>query len=409
MTSMRRRSASRSTPIGLAVRIVLALVAAGCGYFATTQSLAIAFKERPAAAYALAPSNGQITGRYALSLIDATPSPAELAQVTRLAQRAVAEDATSVRGAAALGLVAQIKGDTPAARRSFAYAQKLSRREFQVQLWAIEDAVARNDIPGALHQYDLALRTSRTAPDVLYPVLAGAIEDAAIRQAMVRTLANRPIWAPAFTLYASANSPERAVLALFTGLNATGIEVTEEPRARLINRLLSANMTAEAWNFYVQGRPGLRRTVSRDPRFKAQLQIPTLFDWSPVESAGVSAVIQPGEEGGIVDFSAPASVGGVALQQVQVLPAGVYRISGRSMNIDQPDSSRPYWSLSCTDGREIGRVVLPNSAYGRGAFTGTFRVPSGCPAQRLALVLKPSDSISGTSGQIHSAQLVPVE
>ncbi|MDT9096849.1 hypothetical protein RSW32_26335, partial [Escherichia coli] len=76
---------------------------------------------------------------------------------------------------------AQLHGDVGAARRLFAYGQRLSRRDNSTQLWAIEDAVARNDIPDVLRHYDVALRTSPNLADILYPVLASASADPAIR------------------------------------------------------------------------------------------------------------------------------------------------------------------------------------------------------------------------------------
>ena len=95
------------------------------------------------------------------------------------------------------------------------------------------------------------------------------------------------------------------------------------------------------------------------------------------------------------------------LTQVQVLPPGAYRLVGRSSGLDQPEASRPYWALTCRDGRELGRVAVPNSAQAEGQFAGELRVPAGCPVQVLALIARPSDDVSGVSGQIDAAQLVP--
>lgn len=81
-------------------------------------------------------------------------------EADRLARLALRQDPTAVAALATLGLNAQIRGDTNSARRYFAYSDKLSRRSLTTRLWAIEDAVARDDIPAALRNYDVALRTS---------------------------------------------------------------------------------------------------------------------------------------------------------------------------------------------------------------------------------------------------------
>lgn len=377
------------------------------GWITVKQSLAMTLKERPAQAHSLSPGDGQLTGRYALSLVDATPDPAELSRVAQLARLAIRQDATSVRGIAALGLVEQVRGHGDTARKLFAYAQSLSRRELQVQLWAIEDAVARDDIAGAVRSYDIALRTSRVAPDLLFPILGKALDDGAIRSALVKTLADRPVWAPSFFLYSSANGPEDGVFAFFGELARAGVDVTEEPRARLIARLWSRNAYDRAWALYLGEQQTARRDRSRDPTFSARSEIPTLFDWSPVNSVGISTTIEPGRPRGVVDFFAPSSVGGPALQQALLLPAGRYRLEGHSMSVEQPDSTLPYWSLACADGREIGRVPVTNSARNNGRFAGDFVVPANCPAQRLTLVIRASSSASGSGGQFDFVQLAP--
>ena len=95
------------------------------------------------------------------------------------------------------------------------------------------------------------------------------------------------------------------------------------------------------------------------------------------------------------------------MQQTQLLPPGSYRISGRSRGIDQAERSRPYWVLLCQDGRELGRVEVPNSDVANGEFAGRISVPGDCAVQTLSLIARASDDIAGVSGQIERAMLVP--
>ncbi len=94
---------------------------------------------------------------------------------------------------------------------------------------------------------------------------------------------------------------------------------------------------------------------------------------------GFSASIQRDGQGAVFDFFAPASLGGALLQQIQFLPpGGIGMLSGRSSGINQPVESQPYWILTCTDnGRELGRVAVPNSDQAGGAFC---RI-SACPGR----------------------------
>ncbi|MBS0503465.1 MAG: hypothetical protein JSS55_06605 [Proteobacteria bacterium] len=393
------------------IRAALALVVSAIGYVSVTHSLANVIKKPdPERAHALAPQDGRITALLARKLFTPEARPVQRAKSARLAQLALRQDATAVPAVATLGIQAQLRGDTKMARRIFSYSQKLSRRDLESQLWAIEDAVGRSDIEGALRHYDITLRTSHKAPDLLYPVLGSAISDPAIRIALVKTLAGKPPWGPSFTNYVAANGADpRSVNDLFQKLRQAGIPVSEEATAISLKWLITRGFADEAWRSYTSAHPGADPRRSRDPQFAANIAYPSPFDWTPVNDDSVSTSIQRDVRGGIFDFAAPPSVGGTLLQQIQILPPGDYRIEGHSTGIDQPIASAPYWVLSCYDGRELGRVILPNSAQAKGVFTGRFSVPSGCPVQTLALVARPSDDVSGVAGQIDRIQLAPVQ
>ncbi len=127
----------------------------------------------------------------------------------------------------------------------------------------------------------------------------------------------------------------------------------------------------------------------------------------PSGQSGISAVILQEGERGILDFSLPPGTGGNLVHQTQLLPPGTYRISGRSRGVNQSERSRPYWTLMCQDGRELGRVEVPNSDVANGAFEGRVSVPGDCATQTLSLIARATDDIAGVSGQIERAALVP--
>lgn len=392
------------------VRAGLALFAMGLGYIAVTHSLAqVLRRDSPARAHALAPDDGRITAQLATKLASADADAALRAESDRLARQALRQDPTAVAAVATLGLNAQIAGDSKAARRYFAYSDKLSRRDLKTRLWMIEDAVARDDIPEALRNYDIALRTSRSAPDILYPVLASAISDMTIRAELVRTLAAQPSWSQGFIAFVGGNGPDaQAAAILFRALRNARVPISNTAQAAVINRLIADARYDAAWAYYASVWPAADRRRSRDPQFAANLESPSSFDWTSLGgNSGVATVIQSGPQGGLFDFAAPASVGGPLLQQMQLLPPGDYLLEGRSIDIDQLEGARPYWVLVCLDGREFGRLVLPNSVQNGGRFRGRFIVPSGCPAQYIRLVARPSNAIGGLSGHIAEAMLRP--
>lgn len=400
----------RRSPIEWSARIVLALTAAVLGYSAVVHSLAMVLRTvSPEQAHALAAWDGRITASLSEKFSELGAGAAQRAEANRLALLALRQDATAVAAVATLGLNAQARGDIESARRFFAYSDKLSRRDLRTRLWGIEDAVARDDIPNALRQYDIALRTSRSAPDLLYPVLASAIADADIATALVKTLATRPAWTQSFIEFAAGNGTDpRATAQLFREVSGAAVPISDSARAMVINRLIARQLFDDAWAYY-SSYSHVDRRRARDPQFTVNLSTPSPFDWVPMGGdSGIATSIQGNAQRGVFDFSAPASVGGVLLQQMQMLPPGDYLIEGRSAGIDQPEGSRPYWALTCLEGRELSRLTLPNSAQDEGMFRGRLAVPSGCPVQYLRLVARPSNSVGGLSGQINEVALLPV-
>lgn len=402
-------SKARRSATEWGVRSGLALGAAVLGYISVTHTLAYTVRvDTTEHAHMLAPGDGRITALAAQRLAGVGASPADRNRSDALARLALQQDPVAVVAVTTLGLNAQVKGNTASARRLFAYAGRLSRRELQTQLWAIEDGVGRSDVPTILYNYDIALRTSQNASEILFPILASALGDPEIRGALVKTMIGRPVWGPSFINFASANASSEAATSFFRRLSRVGLPITDEPRARLVASMIKQGNVSEAWAYYATFRRGANRRSSRDPKFAADTASPTPFDWVPANDDGITTSIQRNGSLGVFDFAAPSSVGGALLRQVQMLLPGEYTLVGHSMAIDQEPNARPYWSLTCNDGRELGRFEVPNSAQGNGRFNGRFLVPSNCAVQTLMLVARPVDSVNGLSGQIDHVMIAPI-
>jgi hypothetical protein len=385
----------------------LAALAAAIALLSLSHTLAnVVAKVDPARAHLLAPWDGQITAAHVRQRFTLSPESAHNSQTARLARLALRQDATTVDALSVLGLQAQLRSDTEQARGLFAYSHILSRRELRSQIWAIEEAVARGDIAGALRQYDVALRTSRNARDLLFPVLAGAVAEPMVRSVMVRTLTEGAEWVPHFIHYLaeSAFAPDATVLFFREG-ERVGLPIQNPQKAILVNTLVAKGLFDEAWSFYVTFRTGADRRQSRD--FSSAVEIPTPFDWRVIDSPGMFGSLQESEMGTMINFSAVSGASGPAAQQFQMLPPGIYRIEGTSAGVEQPDRSLPYWLLACRDGRELGRVTVPNSMGTVQAFAGRFTVPATCPVQSLSLIIRPSDELGGVEGTVDQLRLAP--
>lgn len=392
------------------VRGGLAAITASLGFISVSQSLAFAIhKAAPERAYAISPSDGRIGAQLVEKLLVSPLNQAQWDRVAHTAHKALLSEPLAVSAIVALGMNAQLRGDISAARRLFAHSDAVSRRNLATRLWLIEDAVSREDISGAVHNYDIALRTSNTASQILFPILSAAIADPRISAAVIPILARRPAWAPHFIRYVARSGPEPEVRARFLrSLAKNSIPISEAAQADVVNALVATKAYVEAWDYYLAVRGPLDRRRSRDPGFTSRILAPTAFDWNPVTTnPGVAAAIQRDDRDGQFDFATPPTVGGVLLQQIQLLPPGQYRIQGRSIGIDQMRDAMPYWSLACIDGPELGRIEIVNSASRATRFAGTVRVGGHCPAQVLRLVARPSNVVTGVTGQIDEISLTP--
>lgn len=400
----RRRSAAE-----LSIRGAAALVAAALGFSSVSATLAnVIARADPARAHHLTIGHGHLTAAAAEQIFERAPNSAVESEAAKLSELALRQDPTAVSALSVLGLQAQLRGDGDRARELFSYSQRLSRRELTSQIGAIGEAVARGDIAGALKQYDRALRTSHGARDILFPVLARALAEPQVRERLLDTIASKPSWSESFLRYAATNAPEpRAVHTFFQDASRAGIDIKDDDRNRLVNALVAAGATDEAWRFYESFRPSADRKRSRDPKFALDAEILAVFDWNTLNPEGVSTSIQQGQNGGVVHFSAASGAGGAILRQMQLLPPGGYQLKGRSLGIEQPRYSQPYWVLTCHDGRELGRVLLPKSGDKWEHFTGRFTVPSKCAVQTLSLVVRASEHVAGVQGRVDTAQLVP--
>ncbi|WP_277984379.1 hypothetical protein [Sphingomonas faeni] len=383
---------------------MLAVLAIMLGYVSLTRSIATTLHDNAVErAHRLAPGNARIAG--VLSAVLSTDQKANRNQRARaddIARAALRHDPTVVAAVATLGLNAQLRGDTATARRLFAYSSKLSRRDLRTQLWAIEDAVSRNDIPGALYQYDVALRTQKIGGSLLFPILASALTDPKVRTALIKTMVRGAPWGNDFSIYAAAASTSpKSVAQLLTGMQRARLTVPDAAQARVVDALLATNDTDGAWAYYASLRPGVTRDASRDPRFTARQTTPTQFDWIAIDNPDATSSVQASPAGGRFDFTASTSTNGPMLKQVELLPAGDYVLEGMMTGIEGVEAALPYWSLTCRDGKELGRATIPAN----GRFAANIHVGSDCPLQVLTLVARASDQSSSIAGQVTQVRL----
>ncbi|RYY12233.1 MAG: hypothetical protein EON55_12710, partial [Alphaproteobacteria bacterium] len=247
------------------------------GALAVRHSLGMALAtKRPELALQLDRENATVLAQAALTLVQGEATP-QRRKALDLARAALARDAGNVNALAAFGLASDKPKQVAAV---FTVADRLSRRNLIVQVWMIENAVAKGDVSGALRQYDIALRTSRAAPSMLFPVLVDATSNDQLLPAIAKTLAQRPLWGGLYLqqLAQSGKDLHRIAL-LFTILKQQGVATGAAADTALYTRLLEAQLFDDAWKVYASDHRGAQHAAVRGDTFGEDPVVKTPYDW----------------------------------------------------------------------------------------------------------------------------------
>lgn len=316
----------------------------------------------------------------------------ERREAVRLATAALMRDPTQVKAARSLGMVAAVDGRPEHAERLLAYAESLSRRDVPTQLWFIERKVQTGDVDGILRHYDAVLRTSPTGQDLLFPVLARAVDEPVVFAALKDILARDPPWARAFVnrlLSSTADADHISSLALAV---LDGSQKDDEViRQRFVRRFIDRREYDVAFRTYASlADVASARLLVRNGDFEAPSRYPPI-DWEFASDADLAALPQivPGREGLALHFHAGAGRGGVLARQLLHLPGGRYRLTAVIASIPGDLSDRPSLELRCADGGAdavLHNAVFPESRAEGNDWQFVFEVPTvRCSYQWLTI------------------------
>lgn len=325
---------------------------------------------------------------------DVKAPPADLARAEQLAREALLREPVNVEAARALAMLRARENKLDAANRLFVYAEKLSRRDLPTQLWLIEHAVQNEDIPGALKHYDRALRTSRTAPDILLPVLVAAADDPAIVQPLVRTLAPRPHWWRQFMTLAMKDIKNGKALVSYARSLKLEMSNAEDKEyiVRVVDRLTRDRLYDDALAYYgdVTGTPAAKLGLVRNGGFEGpNTGLP--FDWWLREEPGLTADMELFGDDTHLVLRAGRGRGGDLAKQLLVLKPGTYQISGRVGDTGQDKLEVPSIVFACVGGASLLDRPLPFSGEEGAPFSYSFTVlKPGCQAQWLSIRAAPA-------------------
>lgn len=395
--------AATETIVPLLARVLLLAGLMISGWQAVVSGLAFAGRRAdPAAAVARAPGNALALAALAQQQLAKEPARAEAT-----ARAALRRDATNAAAAGSLSIALAQNGEPGRSRALLDYSLAMSRRDMPAQLWAIETAVQRGDIPAALHHYDVALRTNRTAPTLLFPILVGAIDTPAVRHGLARLLGRGTPWAGSFLDYITSRTGDVATASqLVLDIYGAGGSVARGPLSVLTQRLVEANDPAGAWRLFVRAEPAAARLTLRNGRFDRSIDPPTPFDWQLSDSGEAHAAILPDRRGGVMQVDARDGSGGVVARQRLALGAGDYVLQFAASAMEEAtlgDSRFELWCLPAR--RQIAQIAVAGPA-GQSRRRGGFTVPRGCDSQSIEIVLIPGRTEAPIEATLSDVALV---
>ncbi|MBB4839791.1 hypothetical protein HNP52_002860 [Sphingomonas kyeonggiensis] len=395
--------------------IALGILAAGIGYASFAAAMGSVYRGNdPAAALRFAPNDSGALAGMAQRVLT-TPDPASAGRVSDLALRSIRAQALNPSAIAALGVAKDLRGDQAGAARLINLAQRVGQRTRLAQLWLIEYHAAHNQLPQVLVQYDLALRSSEGARDLLLPALGNALSDPEIRKAMKPYVKAGAPWLVPFliTRVAAPDQDPRVLSAMI-------LEDGPLPRdsvyriieIQLVDKLAGAAAFDELERFY-RSLPYADLTVLRSAAIgerDASRKFGAL-GWRLVSDPDAGAEFSSAANGQ-TGFSAYANPGhgGTAASKLLFLAPGRYRFQAKYDNIALPARARANWILRCGIG-EGSRIVWqgrPVDGARSEEIDDSILIDEGCPHQFLELDVSGGEDRQGVTFDVVKIDLTRV-
>lgn len=381
-------------PSGVGRAVVMAVAALLLGWWTVRDALVEALaRQRPNVALRLDPTDAvALATDFRLKIANHPPSPAALHDWAMRAR-------TSLAGAPlSASMVRMVASDpaTPQSKQLLQLAERISRRDALLQIALIEAAVFAGRIDLALTHYDRALSIYPDTRPLLFPVLASAIEQPAVRAGLIDVTHRRRPWIGAFLAYAVQQAPSaHAVADLLTRLDhgSNAYPGVKGEEAALAVRLLASHdyRTAHA---LAQRSIGSDAAAIDRPGFSTATWATATrpLTWTTVEAESIDT--QP--DGSTVTVTAGPGSSGLAFYRVLIPPPGRYRFAATAApSQDGISMAAGSWNLIClgVSGQPTQLGTVRTNPAGAATVNLPVTVDSGCGAVRIGFTI---DNIDGS-------------
>lgn len=416
--SANRREARQMRPRRVAATLTRLLLIAACGIPLIWASISVGAANKlrggaPATALRFAPYDARAKAELAQAqIVELAQRPGDPSAAEALLRESVTRDPTNAAAWRSLGLVAQFRRDTSKTVGLFHFAERLSRRDLPTQLWLIEERVAANDIRGALRHYDIALRTSSGASQLLLPILVSATAENSIVEPLAELMATNPPWGGDLLARLAESAPSSEHLAAFMEKLARSRRLPQSLYiSAMINRLIEARDFQNAWRIQRLIRPpGPAERFVRNGQFDI-LEPASGFDWlfENDDTLGAEPIMLDGAGQG-ASLQVHGDRPGIVARQLLLLPPGQYRVAAAAGPVDGTAPASIYWSVACADaGQTQATEGQPATVHGPSTLQLAFHVPaSHCTAQWLSIGIRPQGDAGSVSAWIDGVTVQPV-
>ncbi|WP_422061948.1 hypothetical protein [Sphingopyxis sp.] len=291
---------------------------------------------------------------------------------------------------------------TPASRKYFVLAERVSRRDLGAQMVFVFEAAEERKEEETLARISRMLRTNYAARDRLFPILANVITRPDGRRAMVRYVRKDTPWLADFATFAiDQGTDPSAVTSWVTGMGGLPNGRKFREVEMLLFRALDARRQYPAIADLLTVTKAAPKGLAQSMTISDAALIPEWqpLSWELAEGSGliVSPVVNDKGDGLAFSISLSGGISGNALRKIVLLPAGKYRLkidqrSGTTVN-GEPVPIRSNWEFSCLDGTMAKSLWGSEAAMAR--IDENVTVPAGCRIQQIQLhVRAPNDHAS---------------
>jgi hypothetical protein len=338
----------------------------------------------PDRALAFVPWEGTALANKAdMSLLSGQKIPAKALAVT--ARASLRNAPLNPKAVRLLAISAAMDGDEDQASKLVHKAASLTRRDTLTHVFLIEEASRRDDLKTALVHYDLALRTSTIAPQILYPRLLKAIELPEVRAALKPYIRSGEQWTIDFVNFSKDQGKDLTPLVdlMLETDGAPDPEIARGLRANVISALYARQQYAQIARL-LRAEPGADRvltgvgleTLDQNKGFGSA-------GWQLLNDAEVGATGQVDAKGAAMSIYANPETTRPVARKLLFLSPGRYRFSFKLAPINQGEGSAIGWNLRCAQAKGAVLWRLDGVLTGRNA---EWNVGQGCPVQVLEIV-----------------------